>query len=81
MGGESEIRPETWLFQLSLSPKSRLISGAVNVLSDIGVLVKISFILYLRNSSYSGEFSSVGKLEMVCLSHWVDMFQIIFLEI
>ena len=51
------------------------------LLSDPGVLVKISFILYPRNSSYSGEFSSGGKMEMVCLSHWVDMFQIIFLEI
>ena len=37
--------------------------------------------MYLRNYSYFGKFSSGGKLEMVCLSHWVDMFQIIFLEI
>jgi hypothetical protein len=50
-------------------------------LIDPGVLVKISFILHLRNSSCSGDFSSGGKLEMVCLSHWVDMFQIIVLEI
>jgi len=47
----------------------------------LGVFVKISFILYLRNSIYYGELIWIGKPEMVCLSHLVDMFQIIFLEI
>jgi len=50
-------------------------------LLDPSVPCKNNVALYLRNSSYSGKFMWVGKPEMVCLSHWVDMFQIIFPEI
>jgi hypothetical protein len=50
-------------------------------LPDPGVAIKNNFALYLRNSSYSRKFMWIGKPEMVCLSHWVDMFQIIFPEI
>jgi hypothetical protein len=69
-------------FSIDLLPKIRTDFRGLSVsLFDPGVLIKNNFTLCLRNSSYSGEFTWIGKPEMVCLSHWVDMFQIIFFEI
>ena len=81
LSGKIELRPWTYFFNWPPPRNPNWFQEVSVSLFDLGVFVRISFILYLRNFTYYGEFTWIGKLEMVCLSQRVDMCQIIFLEI